>query len=241
MNFFTLPRRPGARHVHGRSGYASLQGLRQCGFTLVELSVSMAIAAILVVASLAVLRQQLDQAQVSSSSYFLQQTMVSLQNFFVNDNGSASIDNSALTNGAAVARQYVGAGVGGNTQINNPWGGRLFVGPLFPGRNTDWVLQVSGLPMRLCPDIVQNLETNLNAAGLRHALAGAATTGADIDTPVLGSVSLDPARLLSTSLPDVYLLKNDAYAPLNPAALTLLCETNRPYFNLFLTGNNNAL
>ncbi|HZG22725.1 MAG TPA: type II secretion system protein [Herbaspirillum sp.] len=218
-----------------------MQPRRQHGFTLVELAVSMAIAAILVVSSMAVLRQQLDRTQVASSSYFLQQTMLAVQNFFVNDNGTAPIDNRALANGAAVARQYVGIGAGGATVITNTWGGRMFVGPLFPGRSTDWVLQASGLPMRLCQDIVQSLESTLNGAGMRHGMAGAATPGADLTTPALGSVALDPDGALSTVLPTVHLLKTNPYAPINPAALTSLCETNQPYFNLFLTGNNHAL
>ncbi len=241
MNRLPLFRPPRATHVHGAPGHARMQHLRQCGFTLVELSVSMAIAAILAVASLVVLRQQLDQAQVASSSYFLQQTVVALQNFFSNDNGAAPINNSALASGAAVARQYVGGGAGASTQINNPWGGQMFVGPLIAGSNTNWVLQVSGLPMRLCPDIVQSVESTLNTAGLRHALAGSPTTGAAVTTSALGAVALDANRVLTTALADVYLIKTDPYAPLNPAAMSLLCETDRPYFNLFLTGNNHAL
>ncbi|UIN19843.1 type II secretion system protein [Herbaspirillum frisingense] len=241
MNLLTLPSQPGAGHIHGKTNYAPLRRLRQCGFTLVELSVSMAIAAILAVASLEVMRQQLDQTQVASSSYFLKQTMVALQNFFATADGTTPINNSALANGAAVARQYVGGGAGDATVITNPWGGQLFVGSLIGGGNSNWVLQVSGLPMRLCSDIVQNLESSLNVADLRHALAGAATTGGEITTPALRSVSLDPGRALVTTQLNVHVLKNDPYAPLSPAALTSLCETNRPYFNLFLTGNNHAL
>lgn len=201
----------------------------------------MAIAAILAVASLALLRQQLDQAQVTSSSYFLRQTAVALQDFFSNDNGAAPINNSTLASGAAVARQYVGGGAGVSTQINNPWGGQMFLGSLIAGSNTDWVLQVSGLPMRLCPDIVQSVESTLNTANLRHGLAGSPTNGTAVTTSALGAVALDANRVLTTSLADVYVIKSDPYAPLNPAAMSTLCETDQPYFNLFLTGNNHAL
>ncbi|MFJ3057602.1 type II secretion system protein [Herbaspirillum sp. NPDC087042] len=241
MSLFTISRRPCARRTHDRAGPARLQQLRRHGFTLVELSVSMAISAIVVVASLTVLRQQLDQAQVSSSSFFLRQTLVSLQDFFVGGAGAAAIDNSTLANGGAVARQYVGGGTGPNTRISNTWGGRMFVGQLNAGSNADWVLQVSGLPMRLCPDIVHSLESSLNAGGLRHALAGSPTTGAEIATQALASVSLNPGRLLHTLSPTVYILKESPYVPISPAALTSLCETRQPYFNLFLTSNNNAL
>lgn len=201
----------------------------------------MAIAAILAVASLALLRQQLDQAQVTSSSYFLRQTAVALQDFFSNDNGAAPINNSTLASGAAVARQYVGGGAGVSTQINNPWGGQMFLGSLIAGSNTDWVLQVSGLPMRLCPDIVQSVESTLNTANLRHGLAGSPTNCTAVTTSALGAVALDANRVLTTSLADVYVIKSDPYAPLNPAAMSTLCETDQPYFNLFLTGNNHAL
>lgn len=238
MNLLTLTQRTGARHVHYRSGYASLRWLRQCGFTLVELSVSMAIAAILVVASLEVMRQELEQAQVKSSSSFLQQTVVSLQNFFASDDGAAVLDNSTLAHSAAVARQYVGAGTGAATQINNTWGGRLFVGPLDGDTRTSWVLQVSGLPMRLCSDIVQNLEASLN---VRHSVAGAAIPGSEITAAALGSVSLGPGRVLTTRLANVRVLKDTPFSPINPAAMSSLCETNLPYFNLFITGNKHAL
>ncbi len=241
MTPFTLSQRGDTRHIHGRATYAPLRRLRQCGFTLIELSVSMAISAILVVASLEVLRQQLDQAEVSSSSRFLQQTMLSLQNFLVNDDGSAPIDTGTLASGATVARQYVGAGVGDKTQINNTWGGRLFLEPLIGGGRSSWVLHVSGLPARLCPDIVQNLESTLNTAGLRHALAGAATTGEDVTKPALRSVALNANRALTTPLANVFVIKSDPYTPLNPATLSLLCETTLPYFTLFLTSNNHAL
>lgn len=227
---------------HGSAGRAGrLPPLWQRGFTLVELSVSMAIAAILVVASLAVLRDQLDQAQVASSSYFLQKIALSLQDFYVGDDGSAPINNGALAGSAAVAREYVGVGAGNNVPISNPWGGRLFLGRLISNSNADWVLQVSGLPMRLCSDIAQGVESSLGAAGVRHGMAGAPTAGSDIATPALASVSLDDARTLQTALPNVYVLKNTPYVPLDPAALGSLCEGNQPYFNLFLTGSNNAL
>jgi prepilin-type N-terminal cleavage/methylation domain-containing protein len=129
---FFLLRRLDTGRVHVGSRHLPLL-LRQCGFTLVELSVSMAIAAILAVASLEMLRQQLDKAQVDSSSHFLQQTMMSLQNFFVTADGTTPIDNRALANGAAVARQYVGAGAGTAPVITNPWGGQIFLGPLNGG------------------------------------------------------------------------------------------------------------
>jgi prepilin-type N-terminal cleavage/methylation domain-containing protein len=58
---FFLLRRLDTGRVHVGSRHLPLL-LRQCGFTLVELSVSMAIAAILAVASLEMLRQQLDKA-----------------------------------------------------------------------------------------------------------------------------------------------------------------------------------
>jgi len=241
MNLFSLLHRFGTGPSDGGPGHAPLPLLPQRGFTLVELSVSMAIGAILAVASLEVLRQQLDQAQVSSSSQFLQQTMVSLQNFFANDDGSAPINNSALPNGAAVPRQYVGASAGALTQITNTWGGRLFLGPLNGGTRTAWLLQASGLPMRLCADIVQNLESTLNTAGLRHALAGAATNGADVTTSAPRAVELTANRTLIPSLADVHVIKSDPYAPLNPATLSTLCEADQPYFTLFLTGNNHAL
>lgn len=243
MNFFTSSLRPDVRYVRGRPNCIRLQWRPQRGFTLVELSVSMAISAILVVSSLVVLRQQLDQAQVTSSSYFLQQTMVSLQDFFSGDNNTATINNSVLANGGAVAREYVGigAGTGAGIPIANTWGGQLFIGPLFPDVNSDWVLQVSGLPMRLCSDIVQSLESTLKISNVRHALAGSGTTGADIASPALGAVTLDGNNVLSTALPNVYVLKNSPYVPLNPAALGGLCETRQPYFNLFLTGRKNAL
>jgi len=238
MNLLTFPQRSGMRQVQRRSGYAPLRWLRQCGFTLVELSVSMAIGAILVVASLEVMRQELEQTQVGSSSSFLQQTVISLQNFFASDDGAAVLDNSTLAHSAAVARQYVGTGTGAATQINNTWGGRLFVGPLDGDPRTSWVLQVSGLPMRLCSDIVQNLEASLN---VRHSLAGAAIPGSEITRDALGSVSLSPGRVLSTRLANVRVLKDTPFSPINPAAMSSLCETNLPYFNLFITGNKHAL
>lgn len=239
MKILTSSLRPDVRHVRGRPGCIRLQQRRQRGFTLVELSVSMAISAILVVSSLVVLRQQLDQAQVVSSSYFLQQTMVSLQDFFSGDNNTAPINNGVLTNSGAVAREYVGIGAG--TPITNTWGGQLFIGPLFPSINSDWVLQVSGLPMRLCSDIVQSLESTLKIANVRHALAGSGTNGAGVTTSALGTVTLDANNNLSTPLPNAYVLKSSPYVPLNPAALSSLCETSLPYFNLFLTGKKNAL
>lgn len=215
--------------------------LRQAGFTLVELSVSMTIAAILVVASLQVVRTQLDQAQVNASSFFLQHTVQSLQDYFVSNNGSAGIDNAALVNSGAVASQYVGSAGGGAVPISNTWGGRLFVGSLAASGNADWVMQASGLPMRLCSDIVQDIEANLNNAGLRHALAGAATSGGDITTPALGTVYLDANRQLRSTSPSVFVLKTDPFSLLDPAPLSSLCEINQPYFNLFLAGSNNAL
>lgn len=239
MKIFTPPLRPDVRHLHGRPSCIRLQRRCQRGFTLVELSVSMAISAILVVSSLVVLRQQLDQAQVASSSYFLQQTMVSLQDFFSGDNNTAPINNSALTNSGAVARAYVGIGAG--PPITNTWGGQLFIGPLFPGVNSDWVLQVSGLPMRLCSDIVQSLESTLKIANVRHALAGSGTNGADVATSALNAVSLDANNNLTTALNQVFVLKSSPYVPINPTALSNLCGTSLPYFNLFLTGKKNAL
>ncbi|BEV16236.1 type II secretion system GspH family protein [Herbaspirillum sp. DW155] len=238
MKRLTLPLRRSAKYLDGRPGEAPMQGLHQRGFTLVELSVSMAIAAILVLSSLVVLRQQLDQALVSSSSFFLQQTMVSLQDFFVGDNNSAPINNNVLTNSDAVARAYVSTDTDGNLQITNSWGGRLFLDPLITGQNSDWVLQVSGLPMRLCADIVQNLESSLNAASLRHTLAGAAAA----DTQrVSNAVALNTDNLLGAAQPNVQVLKNSPYTPINPLALRNLCETRQPYFNLFLAGKKHAL
>ncbi|WP_433691769.1 type II secretion system protein [Herbaspirillum seropedicae] len=234
------PLSPEIQYIHGRTRCAGLRWLRQRGFTLVELSVSMAIAAILVVSALAVLRQQLDQAQVASSSYFLQQAMVSLQDFFSGDNNTAAINNGVLVNSGAVARDYVGNGGGTTAPIANTWGGQLFIGPLLPDVNSDWVLQVSGLPMRLCADIVQSLESTLTTTGVRHTLAGQGIAATEIGTPALGAVTL-VNNVLSAALPNVNVLKNSPYTPLNPAALGTLCETSQPYFNLFLTGRKNAL
>jgi hypothetical protein len=61
--------------------------------------------------------------------------------------------------------------------------------------------------MRLCPDITQSLESTLNTAQLRHALAGAAHGGGNIATSALGSVELNPSRALTTMLADVYVIK----------------------------------
>jgi prepilin-type N-terminal cleavage/methylation domain-containing protein len=242
MKISTNPLRPDVRHVHGRTGCIRLPRQRRRGFTLVELSVSMAISAILVVSSLVVLRQQLDQAQVTSSSYFLQEAMMSLQNFFSGDNNTAAIDNSALANSGAVAREYVGIGGGPNVPITNTWGGQLAIGPLILGINSDWVLQVSGLPMRLCADIVQSLESTLNINSVRHALAGMGSANANlVAAPAPGTLTLSANNTLITPLTTVYVLKNSPHAPLDPAALGGLCETRQPYFNLFLTSKKNAL
>ncbi|MCI1014670.1 prepilin-type N-terminal cleavage/methylation domain-containing protein [Herbaspirillum sp. C7C2] len=170
----------------------------QSGFTIVELSVAVAIAGVLLVSAIALVQVVLRQARANDVVSGIPRTMAQIDKIYARANSFAGLGTEVAVGFGAFDGAFDIIGLAPNRVANNRFGfpttvdvATLFTGP---ASNTGYVVTLAGIPTSSCADIV----SSASATGVRGILVQPeATVGTRTITAAgVGTLTLAGMRLI---------------------------------------------
>ncbi len=158
---------------------------RQLGYTLVELSVAVSIAAVLLVGSLSLISQVIDTWRASETIAGLPRIFQQIESMWrgagtYSDLSISTAGGAGAFESSALVRDAGGAIVGANSKFKQPITLSLNPDLPTPGSNRGYVIVYTGIPTAVCAEVTI-AATTLGAAGLLlipETLAGFTPGGA---------------------------------------------------------------
>jgi len=166
---------------HLSSPRRALKAARQQGYTLIELSIALAIISVIIVGSLVGVQRILANNRANNLLAEIPRINAALVGAAVNSTSFAKITTTEAAALGAFSPSSVNY-VNGAPEVSNAFGGRLFVQgneASFDGVKRGYVVVATGVPVDMCATVVNGL------APLAQALwVDTATDAASFDTPL---------------------------------------------------------
>ncbi len=174
------------------------------GLSLLELSISLAIAAS--VATLAIRKNLADlrEEQLRREGEWVAGVLADIQEHLGNSVDFTSLKDFTLGALKSVPPEYLDKSVNGTTKVINGVGGSVHVGPLtLDGTNSSYALKYTGLSPSVCSNLAVMFHANARGRNVRlYGMVGSYDLAAKI--PDIGLVNGE----IKVNTPDVVLQKN---------------------------------
>ena len=193
---------------------------RQAGFTIVELSVAVAIAGILLVGAISLVQTVLQTSRANDTIGGLARVFAQIEKLYNSSQSYSGINSAAMIGMGVFQGPFNIIGVVPNQKVNNRFGYPVDVLPIndYPGKGDAraYAVMFRGVPQKVCGDIV----TASDAAGVKAISIGAETAGAGVAVPAYDNKIQALTGFLTTNVADNIVKGTDNNGQLSAARLT---------------------
>ena len=210
----------------------------QSGLSLVELSVALSIAAVVVLLQMRQQTAELRLARMKAESKWVVNVMRDIPGQMSQAGNYAMLDNFTLGVIRSVPQGFIkktlsglnpdGTAITAGTEVSNGFGGRVYVGPLsLGGTSNAYALTYTGIPQEDCATMVVSL--NKTADDIVVPIFGIVGDEDQTLTAVPKNIGLDTAGSISLTLPPAgqWVLKPSADGGLTMDKVAFFCNSER--------------
>lgn len=156
----------------------------QNGFSLIELSIYLAITSVGVVLALKKSSEELRERNIQKESAWVVNVLADLNLHKGSSSGYATVSDLTLGAIKSVPKSFMNTKEMGKTVVGNGFGGWIHVGPLsLGGVNNAYALTYSGIPRESCPKMVMTLYGYAKSSAPLYGIVG--NTGNIASVPVI--------------------------------------------------------
>ena len=208
----------------------------QAGFTVVELSVAVAIAGILLVGAISLVQTVLQTSRANDTAGGLSRVFAQIEKYYNNQPDYSGINTDGMVGLGVFQGPFLASGTSPNQSVNSRFGYQVAVTALtnyssgsVNGKNQAYAVVFSGVPQKVCADLVTAADSiGVKAIGV-FGEGGNPGTGYANYTTKFTNLAANSALTVAAQGVNLGLVKGtDNGGQLNTTAMTSVNGCNRP-------------